>query len=580
MLSRFEEVWCLDFEFQAPAGENPSVVCMVAQEVNSGRRLRLWRDELPPAPPFRTDDKAVFIAFYASAEMGSFLSLGWPLPAFVIDLFAEFRGLTNGKRLTGGNSLLGVLAAFHLPHMPALEKKHLRDLVMRGGPWSQEEQAAILDYCGVDVDALLALLPKMTAHFEATPTALARALHRGRYTKAVAHMERNGIPVDTALLGDLLARWRNLQLSLVEEVDREYGVHEGCAFKFAKFEALIQRLGVAWPRTDRSLRLATDHDTFKAMALRYPYFRNLHELRGTLGQMRLADIAVGADGRTRTLLNPFGTKTGRNAPSSSKFIFGPATWMRSLIKPGPGKAVAYIDWSAQEIAIGAVLSGDARLREAVISGDPYLQFARLVGLAPADATKVTHRQVRDLCKIVFLGVSYGMGEYTLAMHIGCPTVEARHMLLLHREAFPVFSTWLEEQADRTALDRMAMTRLGWPLFVEEWTKPTTLRNFPIQATGAEILRLACCLATEAGVKVCAPVHDALLIEDDSDRIEKTVRRTIRCMDNASKAILDGLVVKTDTVIVRYPHRYHDDRGKALFETITGLLRKQMGIVVN
>src|SRR5262245_37410595 len=140
MLSRFEEVWCLDFEFQAPDGENPTVVCMVAHEMNSGRRVRLWQDEFGLVPPFRTDEKAVFVAYYASAEMNGFLSLGWPLPAFVLDLYAEFRIRTNGRRFDkGGNSLLGALAAYGLPHMLALEKKALRELVIRGGPWSAKE---------------------------------------------------------------------------------------------------------------------------------------------------------------------------------------------------------------------------------------------------------------------------------------------------------------------------------------------------------------------------------------------------------------------------------------------------------
>ena len=77
-----------------------------------------------------------------------------------------------------------------------------------------------------------------------------------------------------------------------------------------------------------------------------------------MGELRLNDIAVGPDGRNRTLLSPFGTKTGRNAPSSSRFIFGPAVWARFLIRPEPGMALAYLDWTAQEIAIAAALSKD------------------------------------------------------------------------------------------------------------------------------------------------------------------------------------------------------------------------------
>ena len=33
-------------------------------------------------------------------------------------------------------------------------------------------------------------------------------------------------------------------------------------------------------------------------------------------------------------------------------------------------------------------------------------------------------------------------------------------------------------------------------------------NFPMQAGGAEMMRIAAIAATEAGIEVCCPVHDA------------------------------------------------------------------------
>ena len=58
------------------------------------------------------------------------------------------------------------------------------------------------------------------------------------------------------------------------------------------------------------------------------------------------------------MLSAFGDKTGRNQPSSNKFIFGSSVWLRSLIKPAEGWGIAYIDWSQQEFGIAAALSGD------------------------------------------------------------------------------------------------------------------------------------------------------------------------------------------------------------------------------
>ena len=119
----------------------------------SGQLLRLWQDELPARPPFRVDDQALFVAYYASAEVGCFLSLGWPVPARLLDLFAEFRNETNGLALTGGSSLLGALAYHHIPSITSDQKHEDRELVMRGGPWSGSERRRILDYCQTDVDA-------------------------------------------------------------------------------------------------------------------------------------------------------------------------------------------------------------------------------------------------------------------------------------------------------------------------------------------------------------------------------------------------------------------------------------------
>src|SRR6516225_4419548 len=98
LLDRFREVWCVDFEFSAPDGERPSINCMVAREYRSKRLIRLWRDELErlDEAPFDVGPNSLFIAYYASAELGCFLILGWRLPARVLDLFVEFRRFTNG----------------------------------------------------------------------------------------------------------------------------------------------------------------------------------------------------------------------------------------------------------------------------------------------------------------------------------------------------------------------------------------------------------------------------------------------------------------------------------------------------
>jgi DNA polymerase I len=111
------------------------------------------------------------------------------------------------------------------------------------------------------------------------------------------------------------------------------------------------------------------------------------------------------------------------------------TDLLSLLKPGPGMALAYVDWSAMEFGIAAALSGDEAMLRAYIGGDPYLGSAIAMGYAPPGATKQTHRALRDSFKIVLLAAQYGMGPATLAARLGISTAAAAEILQQHRRVY-------------------------------------------------------------------------------------------------------------------------------------------------
>jgi len=115
------------------------------------------------------------------------------------------------------------------------------------------------------------------------------------------------------------------------------------------------------------------------------------------------------------------------------------------------------------------------------------------------------------------------------------------------------------------------TAFGWKLQVGPLVTPRSLRNFPMQANGAEMLRLACCFATESGVRVCAPVHDAMLIEAPLSQLTEAVAITCESMARASRLVLDGFELATDVKTFRYPDRYQDERGTRMWRTVTRLL---------
>ena len=271
------------------------------------------------------------------------------------------------------------------------------------------------------------------------------------------------------------------------------------------------------------------------------------------------------------MLSPFRAKTGRNQPSTSKFIFGPATWFRSLIVPPLGHSLAYIDWCQQEFGIAAALSDDPAMKEAYLSGDPYLAFAKQAGAAPQDATKSSHREVRERFKQCILAVQYGMGANSLANRTGTTPDHASELLSLHKKTYPVFWEWSQAAVDTAILRGVINTTFGWCHHTEGEVNPRSLANFPMQANGSEMLRIACCFVTEAGISVCAPIHDALLIEAPTDQIDEAVERTQELMCLASKLVLDGFALRSDCKIVHSPDRYQDERGVKMWgEVMTAL----------
>ena len=360
---------------------------------------------------------------------------------------------------------------FGFDSMNAIEKDGMRDLAIRGGPWTDTERADLLDYCESDVVALNRLLPAMAPSID-----LPRALLRGRYMAAASRIEHVGVPIDHPTLTTLTRHWPDIQRVLIQRIDRDYGVFDDRTFKRNRWEAWLTVKDIPWPRLD-SGGLALNDDTFKQMSRQYPEIEPLRQLRVSLGEMRLADLSVGSDGRNRCLLSAFQSRTGRNQPSNSQFIFGPAVWLRGLIRPEPGWGLAYIDWGQQEFGIAAALSGDANMIAAYESGDPYLAFGKQSGAVPLDASKDTHGPQREQFKACVLAVQYGMGPDSLAARIGCPTAQAKALLQKHHDTYRHFWRWSDAAVDHANLHLHLNTVFGWTLHIDERANHRSQRNF-------------------------------------------------------------------------------------------------------
>jgi hypothetical protein len=587
----FDGIWLHDFEFVSQPGERPDVVCLAAHELRSGQTLRLWRDELGPQPPYRTDSKVLFVSFVANAECACHLALGWPRPARVLDLSPVFRNLTNGRFTPEGKGQLGALRYFGLDTMSAKQKDAMRKRIMAGWPFTPEEREQVQNYCADDVNDLRRLLLKI---LEQPDFDLGVALYHGEFASVSALMEHNGVPIDREIFPQLADKdtWRSVRDAMVPEIDAQYGVYVrdrsgDWTFNMERFEAYLARAGITgWPRLETG-KLNMQRKTFEDMSKGWLQLEELRQLRHTRDKMRKVKLAVGSDFRNRTVLWPFKAKTSRTQPKASLWIFSPAVWLRSLIKPEPGMAIAYIDYSSMEFLIAASSSDGHtgpvnNMLDMYRSGDPYLAFCKSVGVVPADATRksVGVEEIRDKYKTMLLATQYGMSTETLAGRLGVSTFEAHEMLTQHREQFSQYWAWSDDWVQYALQTGSMRTVFGWTCRtgITELNE-RSIRNWPIQATGADILRIACILAARHGIKLLAPVHDAVLIEAPIEQIEADVALMREIMRRASRIVLNAdpsgtHELRTDYTIVRYPERFSDKRGAQIWTKVLQLLAGQ------
>lgn len=558
------KVWIVDFEFISTDGNRPEPVCMVATEINSGETKKIWLEGVKePRPPFNFDE-GYYVAYYSIAELSCHLVLNWPIPKNIIDLYPEYRILTNGffgeKR-----SLLDACAHFNVETITHDTKDTMRDRILQGAPFTDSEKQQILDYCESDVIATAALYKAMAPTID-TP----RALFRGQYMACNAIMEHNGIPIDREILNSMVENWDLIKLELIKEVDADFGFFDGLTFKMQAFEEYLYKNNMAWPLTP-SGHPALDDVTFRDMCQTYPQLAPIRDLRNILSRLKIKDLPVGIDNRNRSMLSPFGTKTGRNTPKV-KFIFINPSWIRSLIKPEPGKALAYIDYGQEEFYIAAIFSNDYAMQGAYESGDPYLAFAKLSNAVPQDATKKSHKEIRDLFKTCALGVQYGMRADSLALRLNKTRDQAAELIRHHQRIFKDYWNWQDSTLTQAKFSQSINTVYGWTLHLQanDRKEEGTVKNFQMQATGAEILRVACYMLVEAGIKILAPVHDAILCEFDLETVDNDVKKAEAIMQEASKIVL-GKPLKTDAAIIKYPDRYIDEKGKATWDKVTRIL---------
>src|SRR5215813_7728582 len=366
--------------------------------------------------------------------------------------------------------------------------------------------------------------------------------------------------------------WRIVATVRSEPRQRRFDLHPEGEWSYQRFEQWLVRTGIAtWPRLD-SGRLSVDSDAFRLM-YHVPGIEGLHALRDSLGFIVKARLPIGRDGRSRPSLFPFGTATGRNAHAKSPY--NAHAGMRGFMVFPQDAIGVYLDWRTQEIGVAAALSGDTALIDAYRAGDIYHALAHVLGFTgdPDPVRwKKTNPAMRNRMKVLQLAISYGMGVPSLARGLNRHPLIAGEIIERHKRSYPRFWQWRADMVQSAMLARRMESVFGWPLHISTSPNQRTLYNFPMQAGGAEMLRLATMRLCEAGIVPCMLVHDGILFEETEHEKIELAKKIMR---QTGRDVCDGFEIGVDVdQMLIGGTRYRDKRPMAqkMWATIMDVLR--------
>ena len=415
------------------------------------------------------------------------------------------------------------------------------DKALQVSDWGGALSAAQLDYAALDAVAAYRLARELSPRLRDTGRGRCYGLMRDAQP-AIARLERNGCPFDTAAHAALLATWQGQAEAARGELDSLLnGANPDSPLQLSRWLAanLPPDVVATWPKTAGG-QLQTDADAMAGLSL--PALEPLRrykaavKLLGTYGKGYAAHISP-VTGRIHASFALGGTATGRLACHSPNIQNPPrGAEFRALFAPRPGRCFVVADYSQIELRVAALVAGDTAMLAAYEAGEDLHRktAAAVLGIEPGAVTKGQ----RQMAKALNFGLLFGSGAKGLqryaqtAYGVEMSLPEAEKARTAFFKAYPGLSRWQAET--RRGAERAGQVRTpGGRVRALEGQRAlaTESLNSPIQGGAAECL-LAALAALELdslGAQLVNVVHDELVVECDPDRAGVVAAEVERAM---------------------------------------------------
>jgi DNA polymerase-1 len=324
----------------------------------------------------------------------------------------------------------------------------------------------------------------------------------------------------------------------------------------------------SWQQVDKYFKLAgvpmpvegTKEFYLTPLTKDYPILQWLLDYRGYTK-------AVGTFGESfREFINPItgrihcdifqlGSITGRMAAYNPNMSQIPADKEhRGCFKAEKGSSIVSFDFSQEELRILADISGDKTFIKLFHSGqDFHTVTASRVFKRPIES--ITEDE-RYLSKRVSFGAAYCAGPGKLSMIANIPFHEAQMIIKMYFDTFKGVKRWMDYQKVKVIETRCARSMSGrlakYDVDIKDQQKRAEMErysvNFPIQATGADILKLALryvyevCKPYGRDIKLVNVVHDELDLEIKDELLEEVCPKIKAAMVAAGEYFVQSVPI--------------------------------------
>ena len=495
--------------------------------------------------PVLADEAIPKIAHHAKFDGHVLERAGMPVAGLAFDTMIASYVLDPERSHKLDNLALNLLGETMTP-IADLIGKGAKQITMR-----EVDPAVASDYASEDADMTLRLRDLFRPELEAEE-AMNRLFREVEMplVDVLAAMERNGVRLDVAFLGDMSERLRG-ELERLERRCRELaGTEFNVNSPKQLAEILFTRLGLPTGKKTKT-GFSTDGEVLEKL-------RPLHELPGAVLEYRavaklkstyvdpLPAMVDPETGRLHARFNQTVAATGRLSSSDPNLQNIPIRTplgrevRRAFIPGEPDWVLVSADYSQVELRIMAHLSRDPLFLRVFREGlDIHRDTAaRLFGIEPEAVTD----EQRARAKTVNFGILYGQGAYSLARTLGIGNREAKEFIEEYKGLYSGVVAYLEGTLERARECGYVTTLLGRRRFLPNLkvgggpARAAAERlaiNTPIQGSAADLIKVAMNavhrrLAREGSrAKLLLQVHDELLLEcpaAEADTVADGLRR--------------------------------------------------------